>query len=313
MKKPVAVYPNRGPVFAAYTALRRRLLQVLWLLCIGTVTSAVLAQSREAELLRARFASLQEPLQHNQFQRPLVLASSETADRLQGEIHATLAYPFNAVKADLSEPGHWCDVLLLHVNTKYCRAAPGPSGAILRVSIGKKTPQDLADVAHVDFQYRLVTDSADFFAVTLDAPDGPLGTSDYRIRLEVVALPNDQSFLHLTYSYATSFTGRFAMQTYLATLGSGKLGFSVQGVMPDGQPDYIGGVRGVVERNTMRYYLAIDAFLSARRALPEAQFEQRLQTWFAAVERYPRQLHEVDRLAYLEMKRAEQLRQQTLP
>jgi hypothetical protein len=78
-------------------------------------------------------------------------------------------------------------------------------------------------------------------------------------------------------------------------------------------PDYIGGVRGVVERNTMRYYLAIDAFLSARRALPEAQFEQRLQAWFSAVERYPLQLHEVDRLAYLEMKRAEQQRQQAMP
>ena len=44
---------------------------------------------------------------------------------------------------------------------------------------------------------------------------------------------------------------------------------------------------------------------------PAAQLEQRLQSWFRASERYPRQLHEMDREAYLVMKRAEHLRQQT--
>ncbi len=293
--------------------MRRGLVQIGWLFCLGAFCTAALAQSRDADLLRAKFVALQGALRQNQFQRPLVLDSSENSNRLQGEIHATVAYPFGLVKAGLSDPAHWCDVLLLHVNTKFCRAAPGPAGTVLRVSIGKKTPQELADVAHVDFRYRLVSETSDFFAVALDAPEGPLGTSGYRIRLEAVALPNDQTFLHLSYSYDMSFTGRLAMQTYLATLGSGKLGFSVQGLTTDGQPDFISGVRGVVERNTMRYYLAIDAYLSARRSLPEAQFEQRLQAWFTAVERYPRQLHELDRLAYLEMKRAEQQRQQTLP
>ena len=76
------------------------------------------------------------------------------------------------------------------------------------------------------------------------------------------------------------------------------------------QPDYIGGVRGVVERNTMRYYLAIDAYLGALSTAPLKQFEKRLQAWFASNEKYPRQLHEVDRATYLDMKRREYLRQQ---
>ena len=79
----------------------------------------------------------------------------------------------------------------------------------------------------------------------------------------------------------------------------------------NGQPDYVAGVRGLVERNTMRYYLAIDSFLESAAAPPQAQLEQRLQSWFSAVERYPRQLHEVDRDAYLQMKYAEFARQQT--
>ena len=34
--------------------------------------------------------------------------------------------------------------------------------------------------------------------------------------------------------------------------------------LTDGQPQLVGGVRGVLERNTLRYYLAIDAWLAAR-------------------------------------------------
>jgi hypothetical protein len=37
-----------------------------------------------------------------------------------------------------------------------------------------------------------------------------------------------------------------------------------------------------------------------------------LQSWFSATERYARQLHEMDRAQYIAMKRAEDLRQQTL-
>jgi hypothetical protein len=118
--------------------------------------------------------------------------------------------------------------------------------------------------------------------------------------------------LHLTYSYSVNFTGRLALQTYLKTVGSNKVGFTTRGIRADGQSDYIGGVRGLVERNTMRYYLAIDSYLGAAGVAPAAQLEQRLQSWFTSVERYPRQLHEMDRAEYLEMKRAEHLRQQAV-
>jgi hypothetical protein len=66
----------------------------------------------------------------------------------------------------------------------------------------------------------------------------------------------------------------------------------------------------VVERNTMRYYLAIEAYLGALSAPPRARLEKRLHDWFAASERYPRQLHEMKRNDYLDMKRREYQRQQ---
>ncbi|HEY3597286.1 MAG TPA: hypothetical protein VGL08_07220, partial [Paraburkholderia sp.] len=62
---------------------------------------------------------------------------------------------------------------------------------------------------------------------------------------------------------------------------------------------------------TMRYYLAIDAYLGALSVAPNQRLEQRLTSWFNATEQYPRQLHEVDRQDYMQMKRDEYQRQQT--
>ena len=100
------------------------------------------------------------------------------------------------------------------------------------------------------------------------------------------------------------------MKGYLATIGRDKVGFTTTGKQPNGQPIYIKGVRGVVERNTMRYYLAIDTYLAALNTPPEGQLEKRLQLWFNGTDQYARQLHEVERGDYLAMKRSEYQRQQ---
>jgi hypothetical protein len=287
-------------------------LRGLFLICVLGVACPAMAKPDPVATLRAKYVSLKEPLRQNQFKRPLVLDSTENPSQLTGDIYAIADYPFATVSAGLNNPDHWCDILLLHINTKYCHAVQGASGTVLRVNIGKKTPEELADAARIDFNYSVAAATPEYIEIMLSAKDGPLGTSNYRILLEAVALPNAKTFLHLTYAYAINFSGRLAMQSYLATIGRDKVGFTVVGKQADGQPDYIGGVRGLVERNTMRYYLAIDTFLGAAPAAPVAQFEKRLQSWFTAVEYYPRQLHEMGRGAYLEMKRAEYVRQQAV-
>ena len=110
----------------------------------------------------------------------------------------------------------------------------------------------------------------------------------------------------------SGFASRVALRTYLATAGSNKVGFTMLESRPGATPQYVDGIRGTVERNTMRYYLAIDAYLSALNAAPQARTEQRLQAWFKATERYPRQLHEVDQNSYMSMKRKEIARQNTI-
>ena len=139
---------------------------------------------------------------------------------------------------------------------------------------------------------------------------GPLGTRDYHIRMAAVPLGSDRTFMHLNYSYGFGTAGRIAMQAYLATVGADKVGFTVTGREPNGAPQFIGGVRGAVERNAMRYYLAIDAFLDTMHLPADQQVERRINAWFSGTERYPRQLREMDRNTYVTMKRSEYERQQ---
>ncbi len=258
--------------------------------------------------LAARYLALQEQLRDNHFQRPLHLESREGQGEVAGDVHALVNSPFESAQAALGTPGNWCDILLLHINTKGCRVTSSREGIVLSLWIGRNFQQPLADAFQVDFAYRVDMRSTKYLQVSLSAGAGPMGTRDYRIALEAVPAGEGKTFIHLSYAYGYGNIGRLAMETYLATLGRSKVGFTIVGVQPDGQGRYIGGMRGMVERNAMRYYAAIEAFLGARSGSPQARFEKRIRDWYTAIERYPRQLHEVQLGEYLEMKRMENLR-----
>ena len=293
----------------AWIRIRRRLgACLLGLLCAAVLTGPVTAQ--DAVTLRARHAALREQLGNNHFQRPLYLESTQTSGDLKGEIYALVEQPYNMVGPALQGMDYWCDILILHLNVKNCQGAGTGAGDTLTLVIGTKYDQPLESAYRVDFSYNVGVASSDYLQVLLNAEAGPLGTKNYRIMLEAVPLDARRTFVHMSYSYAYGMAARLAMQAYLATIGRNKVGFSVVGQRADGQPLYIGGVRGVVERNTMRYYLAIEAYLGAvNLPLPE-QPEKRLVDWYAGIERYPVQLHEMERNEYLEMKRREVKRQQ---
>ncbi|KNZ31907.1 MAG: hypothetical protein AD742_14665 [Methylibium sp. NZG] len=278
----------------------------VWLVLLFAGAAPLAAHAQDAAALKARHAALREVLASNPFTRPVHLVSVENATDLRGHVYAVVEQPFAAVSQALRPIAHWCDILILHLNVKQCRAERPDA---LRLHIGRKSDQPLAEAYRFDFAYRVVTAQPDYFQLALDAEDGPMGTSHYRIALEVVALDAGRSFIHLSYAYAYGMTARLAMQTYLATLGRDKVGFSVVGTHPDGRPRHVGGTRGVIERNTMRYYLAIESYLGALSAPPAQQLDKRLDAWHAGVERYPLQLRDLERAEYLDMKRREVERQ----
>jgi len=283
--------------------------------CLAAGLFAALAHAgvpevNPADSLRAKYADLRGRLGSNQFQKPLYLDSSESPHGVAGDIYALIDHPFATAAAALNSPDDWCEILILPINTKYCRASAGGRGSVLHVSIGQKNDQPLEQAYRLEFAYRVTAQASNYLQVRLNADQGPLSTRNYLFVLEAIPVDDGRTFIHLSYSYAFGLMGRLAMQVYLGTSGRSKVGFTVTGTQADGQRRHIGGTRGVVERNTMRYYLAIEAFLGALRAPPRARLEKRLRDWFAAAERYPRQLHEMEQDEYLDMKRKEHLRQQ---
>ena len=280
-----------------------RLLASAVLACAALPAGAA-ADTAAAGSLHAAYEELKPRFHDNAFGRPLHLDSREAPGELKGDIHAVVDQPFAKVEESLSRPDGWCDVLILQFNTKRCEAV-GRDPAMLVVNVGRKHDQPLDKTVKVEFPFRLMAASADYFSVVLNAATGPYGTRDYRIVLEAIPLDKGRTFLHLSYSYGFGMTAKLATRTYLATTGRSKVGFTVVDREANGDPIHIGGVRGMIERNTIRYFLAIESYLASLSAPPESRVEKRLNDWFAAIERYPRQLHEMEREDYLAMKRKE--------
>jgi hypothetical protein len=271
--------------------------------------AAVGAQADAGEL-RAKHAELRDQLRSNPYHRAIQIDSAEAGDALKGDVYAVLDYPYETLAASLKNPSEWCAILILPFNTKYCHPAKGPQGTNLALRIGRKADQPVGDAYRLDLSLRPVAAGSDYFETRLTSAQGPVGTRDYRITLAAIPLDARHTFMHLSYSYAYGGMGRFAMQAYLSTAGANKVGFSVVGRDGAGQPMYIGGMRGAIERNVMRYYLAIDAHLASLSVPPDQQLEKRIETWFSSTEHYARQLHEMDRSRYVAMKRGEYERQQ---
>ena len=275
---------------------------VLLPLALTLLALAIPAQAQDAQALRARHAALRAQLADNPFGRPLYVESSENSGEHKALIYAVIEQPFRQVGGALRRAAQWCDVLILQANVKNCEASNG-GAETLSLFVARKAT-DPADRAYrADFSYEVPAAAADYLHVALNSPEGPVGTTDYRIRFEAAPLDANRTFVHLAYSYTLRATARMGMNVYLATSGRDKVGFSVVDRTPEGRPVYVGGVRGVVERNTMRYYIALEAYLGTLDAPAAERVEKRLRAFHAGLERYPQQLRELELAEYLQIKR----------
>lgn len=241
------------------------------------------AQAQDATALRARHAALQSQLADNPFGRALHVESNAEGSTHKGEIHAVIDQPYKMVAAGLGRARHWCEILALQVNVKGCDATDEAVTAF----ITRRARDSVEDAHSIEFRFEAPAQRADYLQVALRAASGPVGTRDYEILVEAAPLDAKRTFLHMTYAYRLGTMARLAMDAYLAGPGRDKKGFTVDG-----------GPRGVVERNAMRYYLAVDAFLGSR------ELEPRLRRWYGETARYPQLREQVSLEEYLRMKRA---------
>ena len=307
-----------APPGAAWRALRwPAAVRMALALALGSGLPSASAWAQDAlpDQLRTRFAAAQARQVDRLLDQPIYLQSTEAGNQVQADVHALVDARFAQVRESLARADQWCGVLILHLNVQYCRASGAPGQEVLDVGLGRKFDEPLDDLHWLHFRWRVARAEEAYLQVVLSAPKGPLGTHDYRLVFEATPSADQHTLVHLGFGYGHGIAARLAMQAYLATLARDKVGFSSSssGSSSDGRPRLVGGIRGVNERNTMRYYLAIEATLAVLALPPAQRLAQSLQHWFTATERYPRQLHELDRADYLGTKQRQLKRQESEP
>ena len=270
--------------------------------------SSARALSIQAAALLADYQVIRPELLHNPFGVPVSVRSRDQDGLLTAEVYGRLDYPLERLKAALAGPSGWCDLLALTLNVKACVHSAQSERQWLTLYMGRKFYQAPDKAYQVRYRFQATALSSDYFEVSLSATDGPLGTRDYRTALQAISIPGG-TLVHIRSSYQSSIASRWATSVYLATLGKGKIGFSSVDVDSDGRPVYVEGVRGTIERNTMRYYLALQAVLETWDLTQNDRFEARLRRWFALTDRYRPQLYEMNRAEYLQAKRREHINQ----
>ena len=297
------------PVINFTVPLRVAAIIAGWVCCVpGALADA---PTDPAAALRARYLALNQQLENSSIQRGLYLESTDSSRAPRGDAYAVIEYPLATVAAAFASPANWCESLILHLNVQYCRASTSDGGPQLSAAVGKKTNQPLEDTHRINFIYKVAVSSADYTRVELSSREGPLGTGNYLIALELTSLDEQRSFMHLQYSYTQGLLTRWASSVYFSTRGRDKVGFTWIHDEDD-PPHLVRGIRGALERNTMRYYLAVEAYLQALGSPAPQRFESSLQRWFADTERFARQLREVKHDDYIAMKRGQYLRQQAV-
>jgi hypothetical protein len=256
---------------------------------------------KERDLL-ADYRMLETRLNQNYFGIPLHIESYEGNDLLEVKVYGVLDHSFEKLRHIFEQPSNWCEIVPLHSSIGFCTYSEGGRGPLLTFYGGKKAKRP-EDAYNLKYRYNGSAEKAGYFAASLTADEGPLNTSDHRIEVELVPLSRGKTLIRFSCSYRYGRLAQVAMKSYFATVGRNKIGFSPAGSDRRGNPVFVGGMIGAIERNAMRSYLAILAYMETFHISGEQRLDKRLNRWYDLTEKYRRQLYEVERNEYLEMKK----------
>jgi len=278
------------------------LLPLVTLLGVGAASEGRAAGREE---LVARYRAIEARLARGPEPVSFAVDTRNEPGDAQGDVFAIVDHGFEALSTTLGLASSWCEIAPLHLNVKSCTYREERGRIFLTFYSGRKSYERPEDAHVLTYEFRVTEASEDYFRVELTASEGPFDTRDYLLELEATPLGTGGTFIHLGYAYHYGLGTRMAMAGYFATRGSRKVGFSVVGTDSRGDPVYVDGIEGLIERNSVRYQLAIQAYLDTL-GVPEAQrFERRIAHWFQLTERHRRQLFELEQQEYLQNKRRE--------
>ena len=244
-----------------------------------------------------------EAIEKADFAEPIYVESHQDSDQVEGGIYVLIDTPFSTLRRELSDKRNWCEIIFLHFNIKACVLDAHQDPTHVTVYSGRLYYQEPDDAHRSDYTFETFNFTDTHLNTVLHGPEGPFGTRDYRIIIQAVPVDEYTSLARVSYSLHYNFATRVAQRVYFASAGRHRIGFSQDGDSP------VRGVRGMVERNTVRFYLALEAFLAAPGP---TQREERLARWHALTEQYPDQLRELDLDTYMGYKEKERVHQDEL-
>ncbi|PKN12369.1 MAG: hypothetical protein CVU69_07745 [Deltaproteobacteria bacterium HGW-Deltaproteobacteria-4] len=244
-------------------------------------------------------------LETSSFGLPLFLTSFAKNNRVHVDVYGIFDSPFSSVVNALQVPANWCGIVSLHPNVKACTFREEPGNKLLTFYFGRKFYQTPEEAHQVLYHFQNVVQEQTYLDIMLNAEDGPFGTENHRMRFEALPLSKDRTFVHVSYEYNESLALRLAGKAYFSTLGQDKVGFTVTGTDKNGKDIHIGGPRGATERNAVRYYFAIQSFMTTMPSPEKSLFSRRINNWYDLTARYKEQLFELDKQDYLAFKTSE--------
>ena len=251
------------------------------------------------ESLIDKHNTIEEELAKSPSAVPFFIESSTDKNASIVDVYGTMEYPFQSVQSEFLVPTNWCKILLPHINVRACTYKKVNATWLLNSYNVNEFAEPLEDAYQMKFEYLVSELQQKYFHILLNAPDGPFHTKDHRLELEAIPLDQGRTFIHLRYSFGYSAWVYLVVKLF----GGGKTGFTVVGTDSDGNPVYVEGLRGEVERTVVCYYLAILAYMDTLNDPAEQRFEKRISRWYDFASRYKKQLIEMGKETYFTSKR----------
>jgi len=255
--------------------------------------SDLVTQYRETEKTGSRLA---ETL-------PIYLETVQKEKVLNVNLLGLFPFKFSDVAEVVARPASYCEFLPLMLNVKSCVITEiNPVTRMKFYVAGKHYTPPLASY-RIHAVFRLVDRTSEKIRIRLESEEDSAGKTGYDV--DLVAIPLEgQTLLYLKSRYAPGRVTRMATNTYVNVFAHDKPGFTeIQ--KPGGEKKLITGFPAVIERSSVRAYLALKAYMINFHLPPAKRFEACLGTWYDLNRPYKKQLYELERDEYLQIKRRE--------
>ena len=268
--------------------------------------------------LQARAVEFRQQQVSGENPLPFVLSSSFSSTLSKARVRTFIrGVGLDTFSQKLLQPAEWCEFIPLHLNIKACGHVVRNQKNIVQFYAGVKgyvTPDD-AHLLQLSFEARK---EGGVFYADLFAADGPLDSTNIRFGIHAIDAEGDGGtgvYVEFELSSEPGLSNSLA-RVYLATIARRKIGFSINGKTWSGKPKYVGGQRGAIERNLVRYLLAIETYFEtaskADEMAADALYELRIQRWYDETDQYREQLFELSREEYISNKLRERENQKIL-